>query len=79
VVAEIVPDRCNARHDVGLAAAIADDIMRALRKRQMLAAVIHRRVHDFHRIKRAAAVPGVGGGVRGLAVEGVFHRHHRRY
>jgi hypothetical protein len=76
VVAEIVPDRGDARHDVGLAAAIADDIMRALRQRQMFAAKIHRHVHDFDGVERAATIPGIAGGVRRLAVEGVFDRDH---
>ena len=76
MLAEIIPDRSRIRHDIGLVAAIGDDVMRALRQRQVLAAKIDADIHKFDAIQRTAPIPGVCGGMGCAAMEGIFHRHH---
>ena len=56
-LAEVVPDRGRARDDVGLIAAVGDDVVRALLERQVLAAEVPADVHQLHGVERAAAAP----------------------
>ena len=74
-LAEVVPDRRGPRHDVRLIAAVGDDVVRALRERQVLAAEVPADVHQLDGVERAAAAPRRAGGVRALALEAVLHRH----
>ena len=73
-LAEIVPDRRDRRHDVGLIAAIGDHVVRALLGPQVLAAEVPADVHQLHRIEGAAPAPGRPRRAR-LAMERVFDRH----
>ena len=74
--AEVVPDARVGRHDVGLIAAVGDDVVRALLQAEVLAAEIPADVHQLHRVERRASAPRRAGRVRALAFEGVFDRHH---
>ena len=52
-LAEVVPDRRVARHDVRLIAAVGDDVVRALLEAQVLAAEVPADVHQLDRVERA--------------------------
>ena len=63
-LAHEVPDGRRRRHDVRLIAAVDDDVVRALRRVQMLAAEVPRHVHELDGVQRAAAAPRHHGAVR---------------
>ena len=71
-LAEVVPNTREARHDVGLIAAVRDHVMRPLLQSQVFATEIPADVHQLHRIERAASLPRRACRVRALALEGVF-------
>ena len=73
-LADVVPDLRQCRHDVRLFAAVGDDVVRTLFRPQVLAAHVPAHVHQLDRVERAASAPWRGGGMRGRAVECVFHR-----
>ena len=73
-LAEVVPDAGVARDDVGLIAAVGDDVVRALLQAQMLAAIVPAHVHQLDGIERRSAAPRRAGAVRRFALEGVLDR-----
>lgn len=77
-LAEVVPDRRGAGDDVGLVAAVGDDVVRALLERHVLAVVVPADVHQLDGVEGALAAPRRTGGMRGLSLEAVLHRHEAR-
>ena len=73
-LAEVVPDRRVARHDVRLVAAVGDHVVRALLQAQVLAPEVPADVHQLDGVERAASAPRRAGGVGALALELVLDR-----
>ena len=68
-LAEVIPDGGRPRDDVGLVAAVGDDVVRALLERQMLATEVPADVHQLHSVERAAAAPRRAGRMGRLAAK----------
>src|SRR5688572_33083354 len=73
-----IPHAGAARHHVRLIAAVADDVMHAVLRTEMLAAIVPGGVEELDRIERAPATPRRAGGMRGLPLERVFDAHQSR-
>src|SRR5690606_28852376 len=74
-VAEIVPDACLVRDDVGLQTTIGDHIVRTLVGMHVFAAVVPADIHEFHGVERTATGPGAHSAMGGYTREAVLGRN----
>ena len=66
---DVVPDLRLGRHNVGLVAALGDDIVNTRVLAHVLAHHVDAHVHQFHRVQGTAPGVGLGRGMRGESAE----------
>src|SRR2546422_7905091 len=71
-LAEEIPARGFGWDDIGLIAAVHDDIVRALLGAKMLTAEVPADVHQLNGVERAPALPRRARGMSTLAIEAVL-------